>query len=355
LILLVVLVAGSVQGAEWMTSGSNHCIERCHPGTRKGLNAVLWCKVVDGVTKEHSPARAESGRPSAHEDENLTEEDMYAWDYCTPATVDALEGGEIFEEGVEAVVVPERVDRAKRQTGGSGGYFNPGTAGQTASSLAGINCVGDCKQNFGGKYACDVPGSNPNNFFCSPNVPLKRRQLSSHNKLWCISDCVKGSSDDYYECRTLFGYDRCSPAGDRSSRGETCQTPCQANTDSSHHHYQCHTSERKDQIKEDCGYWLVAGAETEALQYTNKDQVCAGPCQEVDSELVCSYVDWVWQEAGNVAHLELDLGLCGPQRKMSWTTVGIIIGCIVAAVLVIGLVAFFVARRKYSQASTRDY
>ena len=72
--------------------------------------------------------------------------------------------------------------------------------------------------------------------------------------------------------RTLFGYDRCSPAGDRSSRGETCHTPCQANTDSSHHHYQCHTSERKDHL-EDCGYWLVAGAETEALQYTNKDQV----------------------------------------------------------------------------------
>ena len=117
LIVLVVLVSGSVQGAEWMTSGSNHCIERCHPGTRKELNAVLWCKVVDGVHKEHQPAGAESGRPSAHEDENLTEEDMYAWDYCTPAAVDALEGGEIFEEGVEAVVVPERVDRTKRQTG----------------------------------------------------------------------------------------------------------------------------------------------------------------------------------------------------------------------------------------------
>jgi hypothetical protein len=72
---------------------------------------------VDGVSKEHRPVGAESGRPSVHEEEDLTEEDKYAWDYCTPATVDALEGGEVFEEGVEAVVLPERVDRSKRQTG----------------------------------------------------------------------------------------------------------------------------------------------------------------------------------------------------------------------------------------------
>ena len=107
----------SVQGAEWMTSGGHHCIERCHTGTRKGLNAVLWCKVVDGVSKEHRPARAESGRPSVHEEEGLTEDEKYAWDYCTPSSVDALEGGEVFEEGVEGVVLPERVDRSMRQTG----------------------------------------------------------------------------------------------------------------------------------------------------------------------------------------------------------------------------------------------
>ena len=116
-IVAVVFLVASVQGAEWMTSGGHHCIERCHTGTRKGLDAVLWCRVVDGVSKEHRPAGAESGRPSVHEEEDLTEEDKYAWDYCTPATVDALEGGEVFEEGVEAVVLPERVDRSKRQTG----------------------------------------------------------------------------------------------------------------------------------------------------------------------------------------------------------------------------------------------
>ena len=114
--LLVLVVAGLSQGAEWRTSGGKHCIERCHVGARRGLDNVLWCKAVDGVSKEHKPS--ESGRPSAHEDDEVAEEDRYLWDYCTHATVNAIEGGEIFDdEGVEAVVVPEHIDRRKRQTG----------------------------------------------------------------------------------------------------------------------------------------------------------------------------------------------------------------------------------------------
>ena len=57
----------------------------------------------------------------------------------------------------------------------------------------------------------------------------------------------------------------------------------------------------------------------------------------------------------NVGELELSLGECGPHSKSTWTTVGIVIGCIVAALLLIGLVAFIVSRRKYSQAATNDY
>jgi len=83
--------------------------------------------------------------------------------------------------------------------------------------------------------------------------------------------------------------------------------------------------------------------------------VCAGPCQEVDNDLVCSYVDWVWNKGEHVSELELSLGECGPHSKSTWTTVGIVIGCIVAALLLIGLVAFIVSRRKYSQAATNDY
>ena len=85
--------------------------------------------------------------------------------------------------------------------GSSGGFFNPGSTGLPVSSLAGINCAGPCTENYGGKHSCDVPGSNPNNFFCSPNVPLVRQQLTSHNKLWCTSACNKGSGDDFYECK----------------------------------------------------------------------------------------------------------------------------------------------------------
>ena len=111
-LVVVVLIVGSVQGAEWMTSGSNHCIERCRPGTRKELDGVLWCPVVDGASTKHRAA-TESGRPSTE----VTEEDKYKWDYCTPATVESLDGGDGYQEAVEAVVLPERVNRTRRQTG----------------------------------------------------------------------------------------------------------------------------------------------------------------------------------------------------------------------------------------------
>jgi len=335
----------SVQGAEWMTSGGDHCIERCHVGTRKEMDSVLWCKVVDGVATEHRPGQDE---------ESLTEEDKYMWDYCTQAKVEVVEDGDGYQETGEAVVLPERVNRTKRETGGSGGFFNPGTTGLAAASLAGINCAGPCTENYGGKYTCDVPGSNPNNFFCSPNVPLKREQLTSHNKLWCTSACNKGSGDDFYECKTLFGYDRCSPQGDRSASGKTCFSPCQPDYSSDHQHYQCYTDEAKEQL-EDCGYWYVAGAKKEALEYTNNDEVCAGPCLEQDGDLVCSYVDWQWNQDEMASSLQMSLGSCGPQSGMSWTTIGIIIGCVVAAVIIVALIAFFVSKRKYSQAATQEY
>ena len=56
----------------------------------------------------------------------------------------------------------------------------------------------------------------------------------------------------------------------------------------------------------------MARDKKDALEYTNDDQVtsyhgtrysisylmqvCAGPCLEQDSDLVCSYVDWEWSE-----------------------------------------------------------
>ena len=41
---------------------------------------------------------------------------------------------------------------------------------------------------------------------------------------------------------------------------------------SEHHHYQCMTNSSTGFL-EDCGYWYLAGAEKESLQYTQDDQV----------------------------------------------------------------------------------
>jgi len=344
----------SVQGAEWATSGSKHCIERCKVGERNELANVFWCKVVDGVSIEHQLERKPQ-RPGAHEtNESVDEEDKYPWDYCTPATLESIEDGEVFEEGVDAAILPEvegfKSNRTKRQTGSSG--FNPGTAvKRSASSLAGINCAGDCTENYGGKYSCEVEVEKHQNFFCSPEVPLKRRQLSSHNKLWCISDCVRGSSSSYYECRTLFGYDRCSPSGDSSSLGNKCLDKCMDDPEGETHHYQCKTEQGR---MEDCGNWHISRAEKKTLEYTVEDQVCAGPCKEEGGEKTCSHVSWQWEEASQAAHLRMEVGYCGP-RKNSWRLVGIVIGVIIGAILLIGIIAFFIGRRQYSRAATIDH
>jgi len=281
-----------VKGAEWHTSGGKHCIEKCKSGSRKGLDRVYSCKAVIGDSREFRPQERDK--------------EKYDWDYCTPATVQALYGGEVFQEKEEAVVLPERVDRDKREAG-----FNPGSPSKfPASSLAGIDCSGRCEENAAGKYKCDVPTHNPNNFFCSPQIDLKRQQLSSHNKLWCLSDCVKSPSDAYYTCRTLYGWDRCSPAADRSSKGNKCEKACQLNPESSHHHYQC-LNDTTGKHWEDCGYWHVTDLETNALQFTQNNQVCAGPCTKVDNDLTCSYVEWDWNEEENVAKLEMGIDFCG--------------------------------------------
>merc|ERR1711936_94741 len=307
-LLGVLLVVGCTRGAEWKTSGEHHCIERCHAGSRKGLDGVLWCQVVDGITTEYKPEG----------------EEKYMWDYCTPAIVETVGDGHKEGSGV-GVGLPERVNRTRRQAGSGGGNFNPGTTSRTAASIHGKYCEGACTMNYGGKYSCDLPGHNPNTFFCSPNEPLKREQLTSHNKLWCINDCIKGPGNDYYECKTLYGYDRCSPQGDRSASGKACHGACQPNYDTNHHHYQCHVDEDKED-REDCGNWYVNTAK-KALEYTNDDKVCAGPCQEQDGALVCSYVEWDWEEDEEVSTLQMRLGYCGLGNRLSitWLTISIFI------------------------------
>merc|ERR1711915_387215 len=327
-LLVKLLLVGFVQAAEWSTSGSNHCIERCHEGRRKEVDRVLWCKVVDGVLTEYTK-----------DDEDI-EEDNFPWDYCTPATAEALSGGDVYQEEAvvlpvaealaeavakavvlpvaeavaeavpEAVELPERVNRTSWSEGGNSGFRPAKSNKRVASSLADTKCIRECEENFGGKYACEVNVDKHRNFFCSPEVPLKRQQLSSHNHLWCISECVKSSANHYYECRTMFGYDRCSPAGDRSSTGKTCHSKCERSTENKHHPYQCYTDKNMEN-KEDCGNWHVARAEKKVLEYTTDDKVCAGPCTQVGSETLCTYVDWSWNRVTQSGDLQLAEATCG--------------------------------------------
>jgi len=352
---LIVLVLSSVpiQAAEWMTSGGNHCIEKCRPGTRKGLDLVMHCSVVDGETTEFRPGGVHEEGSGEEEEESGDDEDKVMWDYCTRAPMETLETGDGYDEAVEPVGLPDKVDGSNRQTGSGDSNFNPGSRGKTESSLAGVFCDGACTENFGGRYTCDVPGKNPNNFFCSPDLPLQREQLTSHNKLWCISDCLRWPGDQHYKCKTLHGHDLCSPHKDKSSTGQVCSSPCQPNYDVPDQHYQCTVNKT---TKEDCGYWYVATAKKAALEYTNNDQVCAGPCLDTDGDLVCSYVQWQWSESSSVSLLHLLQGPCGgvPGRSV-WQEVLIVVGCVLGALLVILLIAVYVGRTKYSPTATTEY
>ena len=76
---------------------------------------------MDGVSIEHQLERKPQ-RPGAHEtNESVDDEDKYPWDYCTPATIESIEDGEVFEEGVDAAILPEvegfKSNRTKRQAG----------------------------------------------------------------------------------------------------------------------------------------------------------------------------------------------------------------------------------------------
>jgi len=376
-LLLVLVGTVGVQAAEWLTSRGFHCIEKCEVGVKNEFDwPVLWCPAVDGVSTLHTPASTgQSGRPDAHEgDHEVPVDDRQLWDYCSPSPVASLEGTEDHEYE-EAVNLPARVNRTKRQSG-SGGFnpgHNPGAANKVPSSLPDVDCEGECSDRAG-RYRCEVPGTNPNSFFCSPNTPLVRNQLTSRNKLWCTGPCMKQPGDTFYQCKTLFGYDHCSPASDRSAKGNLCVSRCQPNSESDrNHHYQCNVKgdgdtdgEEEDYyydeveevtptVKEDCGFWTVEDGKEKTLEYTINNQVCAGPCLDKVGSRVCEYVSWQWEDTQREANLILSLGSCDPDKGWGWGTIGLIIGGILGGILIIGVVAFFVSRSQYNRAATSEH
>ena len=112
--------------SEWLTSSGYFCTERCSAGSRRlgsaVLENVLTCPVVDGVELEHRPGYT-TGQEYG-EDRELSEDDKYKWDYCSPAEIEAVvrEDDEVELGEMEAVPLP-----AERGNGGGGNSgYNPG-------------------------------------------------------------------------------------------------------------------------------------------------------------------------------------------------------------------------------------
>jgi len=346
-VLVLVGMLGVALGSEWLTSGGNHCTEKCKIGKRKDVEEVFWCPVVDGLSLEHKPVA--SSRPSVQESK-IEEEDKIKWDYCTPAPVAGITEEDSAQEFVPAETLPANITRKKRQAG-SGGNFNPGRDVIVASSKPGVDCVGPCTQQSDAKTQCNVSEDGKQQFYCSKRTSLDRIQISSQNKLWCTGPCIKSAGDEYYQCKTLFGKDRCSPSQDRSASGDSCTSACKKDGN----HYKCHTDEIMTKLA-DCGFWNHPKADMKSLEYTVENQVCASPCAELDGNLMCSFVEWEWKSDLKTANLELRMGSCDHNAKngTNWTIVGVIIGCLVVAIVVIVVVAGVVKKKKYSPAATGD-
>ena len=95
-----------------------HCMQAgSHRLGNAVVDNVLTCPVVDGVELEHRPGY--STGQEYEEDRELSEDDKYKWDYCSPAQIEAVvsEDEELGE--MEAVPLP-----AHRENGASG--YNPG-------------------------------------------------------------------------------------------------------------------------------------------------------------------------------------------------------------------------------------
>jgi len=355
--LTIASLMGWLHCAEWLTSSGYVCTERCQAGSHRLGNAVvdhvLTCPVVDGVELEHRPGY--STGQEYNEDRELSEDDKYKWDYCSPAQIEAVvsEDEELGE--MEAVPLP-----AHRENGGSG--YNPGRPDsailRVQSSIEGVKCQGECsKATNSEQHKCEISYTGINNFFCSPDSPLYRQQLSSKYKLWCLSPCTKpdfGTSN--FMCKTMFGFDLCSPNSGMTATGRKCHGTCHEDPQDDQGHYKCFVDSART-VLEHCSPMasdLPGDTVTHALEFSNEGKVCAGRCHNRDGTKMCDVVSWEWNEDERKAELELGLETCGADGGSSWATIGIIIGCVLAAIAIIAIVAVIVAKKKYRAVNTQD-
>ena len=195
------------------------------------------------------PGQGQSGRPSSGV---IPDDDRVFWDFCTPSGVefdisnqhDTVDGIRTFynkyiyiylfysensgfnpgtrrsyNSSEKANITRSHNSTTYHRQGGSGfnsgedseagggNGFNPGTNSKRMfSSMVGVECEGECaKDPWTNHYKCDIPGRNPNNFYCSPdNVTQPRQQLSSQSKLWCIGECESSGYGGFYQCRSFL-------------------------------------------------------------------------------------------------------------------------------------------------------
>lgn len=82
-------------------------------------------------------------------------------------------------------------------------------------------------------------------------------------------------------------------------------------------------------------------------------KICAGQCRDWDGDKMCQVVSWQWNEDERRADLEMSVAACGPVKN-SLRDTGIIIGCVIAAIAIIGVVTMVVIRKKYDRVNTSE-
>lgn len=345
--ILAALVLPACLGAEWKTSRELHCTKQCLPGTRRGRENVYWCPAVDGVLRKHEPDQGSNPMVGA----TTPEEDRILWDYCTPAP-------EMLHAEPD-----QSVELDEDQGSSGGGGYNPGGAGHGGppSSLVGVRCKTPCVPQARTKnHTCKLPLDDPWTFPCSPEIALRRYQVSSIMRLWCLDECSGRPGVEHHMCKTMMGYDRCSLEDGQDSRGEECVTPCQLTAvgqeDEETKHYQCKVENQGLEGRagnSDCGFWAVEEERKSKLEFTTDSQVCAGPCVEEEGLQVCSFVNWNWNEGRGMSILALGLGTCRTgDDGWGWVQWTILAGGIVAGLAVIAIVAVVVSKKGYSRAAT---
>jgi len=178
--------------------------------------------------------------------------------------------------------------------------------------------------------------------------------LSSKQKLWCIDDCRLSRSSGHYECKTMLGPDFCSPTSGMSSKGTQCKGTCKEDDQDETGHYKCYVDTDRTKM-EHCGLHAsnIPSVVTNALEYSNEGKVCAGRCEDKEGSPMCKVVSWEWNEDEKKADLEMSFEYCGVVDR-TWTTIGIIIGCILAAIAIIAIVAVIVMKKRYEQVRTNE-